>query len=42
MTADPTALQLPFVAGEQLNAVSCNAPANPARNVTVIVTGCCE
>jgi hypothetical protein len=35
-------LQLPFVAGEQLNAESCNAPANPERNVTVIAPDCCE
>jgi hypothetical protein len=31
-----------LVVGEQLNAVSCSAPANPARNVTVIVADCCE
>ena len=39
---DPSTLQLPFVAGEQLNAVSCSDPAAPARNVTVIAPDCCE
>ena len=42
MTTDPSTLQLPFVTGEQLNAVSCSAPAAPARSVTVIAPDCCE